>query len=49
MQSVKRITDWFDIMVSGGEHADFFAVKPTAYSKGHVSWDTVNFDSRKYL
>lgn len=49
MQSVKRITDWFDIMVSGGEHADFFAVKPTAYSKGHVSWGSINFDNRKYV
>jgi len=49
MQSVNRITNWFDIMVSGGEHADFFAVKPTAYSKGHISWDIVNFDKRTYV
>ena len=48
MQAVKRITQWFDIMVSGGEHADFFALRSTAYSKGHVSWNTINFDERVY-
>lgn len=48
-QAVKRITGWFDIIVSGGEHADFFAVRSTAYSKGHVSWDAINFKERVYV
>mgnify|MGYP003327449752 FL=1 len=48
MQAVKRITGWFDIMVSGGEHADFFALRSTAYSKGHVNWNVINFDERVY-
>lgn len=48
IDSVKKITDWFDIMVSGGEHADFFALRSTSYSKGHISWNDINFDERKY-
>jgi len=48
MEAVKRITSWFDVMVSGNEHADFFAVKSTAYSKGNVNWDTLDFDAEKY-
>jgi ribonucleoside-diphosphate reductase beta chain len=48
MEAVSRITSWFDVMVSGSEHADFFAVKSTAYSKGHVDWETLDFDVEKY-
>jgi ribonucleoside-diphosphate reductase beta chain len=47
-QAVKNITSWFDIMVSGSEHSDFFAVKSTAYSKGHINWDNIDFDVQKY-
>lgn len=43
MDSVKEITSWFDIMSAGNEHSDFFALKSTAYSKGHVDWSKIQF------
>lgn len=48
MEAVKRITSWFDVMVFGNEHADFFAVKSVEYSKGNVNWDDLDFDMEKY-
>jgi len=43
VDSVKAITSWFDILSSGNEHSDFFALKSTAYSKGHVDWAKIKF------
>jgi ribonucleoside-diphosphate reductase beta chain len=43
MDSVKAITGWFDVLSSGNEHSDFFALKSTAYSKGHVDWAKIKF------
>lgn len=48
MEAVKRITSWFDVMVFGNEHADFFAIKSVEYSKGNVNWDSLDFDTEKY-
>lgn len=42
-ESVKSITSWFDILSAGNEHSDFFALKSTAYSKGHVDWSRIVF------
>ena len=42
-ESVKEITNWFDILSAGNEHSDFFALKSTAYSKGHVDWSKIVF------
>lgn len=41
MEAVKRITSWFDPMVAGIKHTDFFSNKVTDYSKGGVRFDTV--------
>lgn len=30
---------WFDRAAAGVEHSDFFAMRPTSYSKGHVDWE----------
>lgn len=30
---------WFDRAAAGVEHQDFFAQRPTSYSKGHVNWE----------
>lgn len=43
MDSVKKVTSWFDPLLSGKEHADFFAQRPSAYSKGHVDWGKLDF------
>lgn len=48
MEDVKGVTSWFDMMVSGNEHSDFFAMRPTSYSKGHVDWSQIDFSARKY-
>jgi len=32
---------WFDSLTGGKQHSDFFAVKVTNYSKGHLNWDNV--------
>jgi ribonucleoside-diphosphate reductase beta chain len=39
--AVDRITSWFDILSSGQILTDFFALKSSEYSKGHVNWDEV--------
>lgn len=41
MESVKRITEWFEPMTSGTEMQDFFAGRVTAYSKGVISFDDI--------
>jgi ribonucleoside-diphosphate reductase beta chain len=38
-EAVSRITEWFDLMVAGTEHQDFFAQRVSAYGKA-----TINFD-----
>lgn len=30
---------WFDAVVAGKQHTDFFAARVTNYSKGHMDWD----------
>lgn len=30
---------WFDAVVAGKQHTDFFASRVTNYSKGHMDWD----------
>lgn len=30
---------WFDAVVAGKQHTDFFASRVTNYSKGHINWD----------
>ena len=38
--AVKRITEWFDPMVAGVKHTDFFVNRVTDYSKGVVKFDS---------
>lgn len=39
LDAVKRITEWFDVMASGRRHDDFFAGRPTDYSKStSIDW-----------
>jgi len=33
---------WFDSLVAGKIHTDFFASRSTNYSKGHMSWDAAD-------
>ena len=30
---------WFDAVVAGKQHTDFFASRVTNYAKGHMDWD----------
>ncbi len=30
---------WFDAVIAGKQHTDFFANRVTNYSKGHLQWD----------
>ena len=32
---------WFDAVVAGKQHTDFFANRVTNYAKGHMDWDNV--------
>jgi ribonucleoside-diphosphate reductase beta chain len=38
-EAVSRITEWFDLMVAGVHHTDFFSTRVTDYGKA-----TINFD-----
>ena len=38
MNAVKRMK-WFDHLSGGKQHSDFFAVRVTNYSKGHMQWN----------
>ena len=31
---------WFDAVIAGKQHTDFFASRVTNYSKGHIDWST---------
>jgi len=31
---------WFDAVIAGKQHTDFFASRVTNYSKGHLDWST---------
>ena len=31
---------WFDMVIAGKQHTDFFANRVTNYSKGHMEWDS---------
>jgi ribonucleotide reductase beta subunit family protein with ferritin-like domain len=31
---------WFDAVIAGKQHTDFFAGRVTNYSKGHMDWST---------
>jgi len=31
---------WFDAVIAGKQHTDFFANRVTNYSKGHMDWST---------
>lgn len=48
MDRVRNITSWYDILVNGNEHTDFFSQRPTAYSKGHVDWNAIDFTKRGF-
>lgn len=41
VDAVKNITSWFDVLGSGNQFSDFFAVKSTNYSKSAVSFDKI--------
>jgi ribonucleoside-diphosphate reductase beta chain len=38
-EAVHKISEWFDFMTVGIEHADFFSNRVTTYSKGNINWD----------
>jgi len=33
---------WFDAVIAGKQHTDFFAGRVTNYSKGHMEWDAAS-------
>ena len=33
---------WFDMVIAGKQHTDFFASRVTNYSKGHMEWDSAS-------
>ena len=33
---------WFDAVIAGKQHTDFFASRVTNYSKGHMEWDSAS-------
>jgi ribonucleoside-diphosphate reductase beta chain len=39
--SVNRVTSWFEPLSAGVEHADFFAMQPSAYSRGSVDFSKI--------
>lgn len=45
---VNNITSWYDLLVNGNEHTDFFSQRPTAYSKGHIDWNAIDFTKRGF-
>lgn len=46
MESVSRITDWFEPMTSGTQHTDFFSVRSTNYSKGNMAFENIWDDAK---
>jgi ribonucleoside-diphosphate reductase beta chain len=47
VEAVRRITSWFDVMVTNQTH-DFFDSKGVDYAKGNVNWDDINFSENRY-
>jgi ribonucleoside-diphosphate reductase beta chain len=45
-EAVSRITSWFDVLSSGVEQQDFFALRPSSYSKGAIDWDKTFGDDK---
>lgn len=45
-ESVSKITSWFDVLSNGVEHADFFAMRVSSYSKG-LDWSEVKFNGQQ--
>jgi ribonucleoside-diphosphate reductase beta chain len=45
-EAVARISSWFDILSSGVEQQDFFALRPSSYSRGVVDWSKT-FEEKK--
>ena len=43
MEEAKEVSQWYDMLVSGQEHTDFFSTRPTSYSKGHIDWSAIKF------
>lgn len=41
MEAVKNITSWFDFLVSGVKHTDFFASRETSYSKSVIDFKNI--------
>ena len=39
-ESLERM-EWFGILTGGVEHQDFFALRPSAYSKGTHNWEGI--------
>jgi len=33
---------WFDAVIAGKQHTDFFASRVTNYAKGHMEWDAAS-------
>jgi ribonucleoside-diphosphate reductase beta chain len=46
-EAVDRITSWFDVLSNGVEHADFFALRVSSYSKSNKNWFSINFGDKK--
>jgi ribonucleoside-diphosphate reductase beta chain len=40
---VRSVTSWYDVMVAGRAHTDFFHTKSAEYSEGHVNWSSIKF------
>jgi ribonucleoside-diphosphate reductase beta chain len=40
-ESVKRITSWFDLLISGVHHTDFFAERVVDYGRGITNFDNI--------
>lgn len=45
---VNSITEWYDLLVSGKSHHDFFSRKDANYAKGVADFSKVNFDEVVY-
>lgn len=41
MDIVRSVTEWFDMLAAGNEQADFFFLRPTAYSKSVVDFSNI--------
>lgn len=48
MDEATYVANWYDLLVGGNEHTDFFNQRPTSYSKGHIDWSKISFGEKKY-